>query len=163
MTAARVCDGYRPGVIARLVGLHMAYYAPVWGFGLPFESKLAAETGAFFARFDADRDLFLAAWSGDDLAGAVTIDGADATGAGHLRWFIVADAWRGRGLGAELLARALATADARGCPRLHLTTFAGLDPARRLYERFGFALVAERADDAWSGGVGEQRFERPRP
>jgi len=151
VTAARVCDGYRPGVIARLVGLHMAYYAPVWGFGQPFESKLTAEMGAFFARFDADRDLFLAAWSGD------------ATGAGHLRWFIVADAWRGRGLGAELLARALATADARSCPRLHLTTFAGLDPARRLYERFGFALVADRADDAWSGGVGEQRVERPRP
>ena len=163
MRAGLVVDAYRPGVVARLIGLHMAYYAPRWGFGRPFESKLAAEMGEFFARFDPDRDVVLGAWAGDDLAGAVTIDVTAAAGRGHLRWFIVADAWRGRGLGAELLARALAGADARDCPHLYLTTFAGLDPARRLYERFGFELVAERADDPWSGGVGEQRFERRRP
>ena len=162
MTAARLVDGYRPGVIARLIGLHMTYYAPVWGFGRPFESKLAAEMGEFFARFEPTRDVFLGAWDDGDLVGAVTIDREDDALA-HLRWFVVADAWGGRGCGAALLGRALATMAARCCPRIYLTTFAGLAPARRLYERFGFELVAETAVDAWSGGVGEQRFERRRP
>ena len=44
-----------------------------------------------------------------------------------------------------------------------LTTFAGLDAARALYERHGFRLVSESDIDQWSGGVREQRFERRMP
>ena len=105
-----VLDGYRPGALARVIALHMDDYGPAWGFGLAFESKLAREMGAFLARLDPERDLFLAAYRADGtLIASITIDGiAGGEGGAHLRWFI----------------------------------------------------VAERADDAWSGSVGEQRFER---
>ncbi|RAH98454.1 GNAT family N-acetyltransferase [Acuticoccus sediminis] len=115
---------------------------------------------------DGDRDLFLTAWIGDTLAGSATLDrtitggdGADGEVA-RLRWFIVSDAARGTGVGRLLLSHALAFADERGYRLVWLTTFAGLDAARHLYESHGFRLVAETGEDKWHGGVGEQRFER---
>ena len=67
---------------------------------------------------------------------------------------------QGRGLGAELISRALAFCDGRGYGRIWLTTFAGLDRARSLYERTGFVLTGEDEIDQWNAGVREQVFER---
>ena len=67
---------------------------------------------------------------------------------------------RGSGLGKTLLGRAISFCDERGYERMWLTTFAGLDAARSLYERHGFVLAGEAEIDQWSGGVREQIFER---
>ncbi len=159
--------GYRPGVIPDIVAAHMAYYAPAWGFGLAFEAKVATELSAFLQRYDAKRDLFLCAANRDAMfLGSITIDGirGDTADGAHLRWFITTDAARGTGLGRRLLAKALAHCDARGYAQTYLTTFAGLDAARHLYESVGFRLKSETSADTWSdGAVGEQRFVRPRP
>lgn len=166
--AFTLSEGYSPGLLAGVVGLHMAYYHRHWGFGAPFEAKVAGEMAAFLTACRPGRDLLLAARAPDGhLAGSVTLagpgrarDGQDA--AAHLRWFIVADSARGRGLGRTLLGRALAFSDACGYDTCYLTTFAGLDAARHLYENFGFRLVATAPVDQWGGGVQEQRFERTR-
>jgi ribosomal protein S18 acetylase RimI-like enzyme len=155
-------DGYRPGSLAGVVGLHMDYYRDAWGFGIEFETKVALEMAEFLRRMEADRDLFLTAWDGEGrLSGSVTIDisGGGPRGA-HLRWFIVSPATRGKGLGKELMSRAIAFCDKRAVPQVWLTTFAGLDAARGLYERHGFMLVTENDEDQWSGGVREQFFVR---
>jgi GNAT superfamily N-acetyltransferase len=117
--------------------------------------------GAFHARFDPERDFFLSAYDGAGaLQGSVTVDAHEAAGEGaHLRWYIVSDAARGRGLGRALLERAADHCRTRGYGRVYLTTFAGLEPARHLYESLGFQLVAESDEDQWQGGVREQRFE----
>ncbi|MGF1525812.1 MAG: GNAT family N-acetyltransferase [Candidatus Competibacterales bacterium] len=156
---------YHPGVIADIIALHMAYYGPTWGFGRAFEAKLAEEMGEFHRRYHDQRDLFTAAYDdGGRLLGTVTVDGVAAHQEGaHLRWFIVAEAARGQGLGAALMARVEAFLTERGYGRAYLTTFRGLDAARALYERHGFQLVAEEAVDPWSGDVGLQRFERREP
>lgn len=147
-----------------MVSLHGVYYAREWGFGPAFEIGIAKGLGEFAARADDERDLLLAAHVGDALVGFVAIDATgegESTGA-RLRWFIVSDAARGRGVGRKLLSRALAFCDRRGYDPVSLTTFAGLDAARHLYESAGFRLVEERADDPWGQGVGLQRFERRR-
>lgn len=157
-----ISDSYRPGVLAQLIGLHMDYYAPTWDFGAPFEAGLAAGMGEFFSRFDGERDLFLAAYNeAGELTGSLTLDSQDAATDGvHLRWFIVSAAARGQGLGRALMERADGFLRQRHYERAYLTTFAGLDAARALYERFGFHLVAQQGSDPWSGRVGLQRFER---
>jgi ribosomal protein S18 acetylase RimI-like enzyme len=157
-------DGYRPGALAGIVGLHVAYYARYWNFGLPFETGVAAGLAEFLARMERGRDLFLAGYLGEQLVGSIVIDdsGGGPQGA-HLRWFIVADQARGTGLGKTLLETAMAHCDERGVENVWLTTFAGLDAARALYERHGFRLVGESEVDQWSGGVREQRFERRLP
>ncbi|WP_108125266.1 GNAT family N-acetyltransferase [Saccharospirillum mangrovi] len=158
----RLSDQYHPGVLAQVIALHLDYYAPHWGFGRQFEAGVAAGMGEFFGRFDAQRDLFLAAYNDqDELVGSLTIDGQDAAGEGaHLRWFIVAESARGQGLGHQLMQRADAFLRQQQYPRTYLTTFAGLDAARALYQHYGFQLVAEQSADPWSGAVGMQRYER---
>lgn len=155
-------DGYRPGALGGVLGLHMDYYAREWDFGLAFEAKVASELSEYLARMDPDRDLFLTAWRGDRLVGSVSMDvsGGGAEGA-HLRWFVVSDRERGSGLGKELMARAIDHADRVASGAVWLTTFAGLTAARALYERYGFELQSESDADQWQGGVREQMFTRP--
>ncbi|MCY0148912.1 GNAT family N-acetyltransferase [Hoeflea sp. G2-23] len=157
-------DGYRPGALAGVLGLHMNYYAQHWGFGLAFELKVASELSAFLDRFDRHRDLFLTAWRGNRLAGSVSLDvsGGGAGGA-HLRWFVVSSEERGSGLGKQLLARAVSHSDSIAAGPIWLTTFAGLDAAQTLYERIGFVRESEHEGDQWQGGVTEQKFIRPAP
>lgn len=153
---------YAPGAIGRIVELHGAYYSTHWGLGRYFEAKVAAELGEFMGRFEADRD---GAWfAGVDgcIAGGIFIDGLDADGEGaRLRWFILDPAYHGRGLGRELMQRAIAFCDRQRFPRVYLTTFAGLHAARHLYEAHGFTLCHE-TDGAQLTGTSalvEQVFE----
>lgn len=155
-------DGYRPGALAGIVALHMAYYARHWRFGLPFETKVAGELAAFLQRMQAS-DLFLVAYDDGMPVASVVVDASDGGEGAHLRWFIVGDTARGQGLGNRLLAQAVGHCDRQNCPSIWLTTFAGLEAARHLYERHGFALVQENEADQWHGGVREQRFERRLP
>jgi GNAT superfamily N-acetyltransferase len=160
MTDDIVFDGYRPGAIGATLALHMAYYGPEWGFGVAFETSLAREIGEFLSRFDATRDLYLAAYDpAGTLLGTITVDGRAADGEGaRIRWFVVGG--RGRGLGKRLMERATRFLDDHGYARTYLTTFAGLDTARALYERHGFRLAAETGPDPWTGAQRTQRFER---
>jgi len=155
-------EGYKPGALADVVRMHMAYYHPHWGFGVDFEIKVASELAEFLHRFDPAKDQFLTAYSANkQCIGSISVDGRDATEKGaHIRWFIVDQHFAGRGLGGELMSRAIQSCDDFGYKKSYLTTFAGLHVARTLYESFDFQLVAEKEDDQWNGGVQEQLFER---
>jgi len=154
----RIVPGYLPGAIGAVASLHAHFYAREHGFGAFFEAKVAGECAAFCARFDPARDgLWLLADSGR-IVGSIAIDGADAGGA-HLRWFIVADEARGRGLGRRMIDAAMGFCRRAGHRHVYLTTFAGLDAARALYERHGFRLVSETEGETWGTTVREQRFE----
>jgi GNAT superfamily N-acetyltransferase len=123
--------GYGPGALGRIVALHADYYARHWGFGPYFEAKVAGDLADFLTRGERPDDRLWCARAAGRVVGAIAIDGADAaraekrgrtpfsaaaardpgdpgeTGA-HLRWFIVAEALQGAGLGARLLDGALA-------------------------------------------------------
>jgi GNAT superfamily N-acetyltransferase len=153
-------SGYVPGAIGRITELHGRYYHQHWGFDLYFEAKVATELSAFLQRFDPRRDGFWIALAHGQIAGSVTIDGAGVKSEGaRLRWFIVAPDQQGRGTGNLLMTRALEFCGQVGFGRVFLWTFAGLDPARHLYEKFGFTLCEEHEGDQWGTTVREQRFE----
>jgi GNAT superfamily N-acetyltransferase len=154
--------GYRPGALAAVVKLHADYYSRDWNFGLEFESKVAAELSAFMQRMDSRRDLALFAYDDDAVIGSIFIDASGDAPAptAHLRWFIVGDAGRGLGIGKRLMQAAMRFCDDTERQTVWLTTFAGLDAARALYDAHGFTLVSEADVDQWKGGVREQRFER---
>jgi hypothetical protein len=56
--------------------------------------------------------------------------------------------------------RAVSHADQHADGKMWLTTFAGLLPARHLYESYGFKLVSENEGQAWGTAVKEQEFHR---
>jgi GNAT superfamily N-acetyltransferase len=151
--------GYKPGSIGRMVELHGRYYARDWRFGRSFEAKVANELGELLARLDSKRDGFWIAAEDDEIVGGIAIDGSQMPEAARLRFFIVDGAHRGAGLGERLMRVALDFCRDAGHQRVFLTTFAGLDTARKLYERHGFVLTEERSDRTWGVEVTEQRFD----
>jgi GNAT superfamily N-acetyltransferase len=155
-----VVAGYVPGCIGRVAELHGTYYHEHWGFGVFFEARMAAEIAALFNRYDPARDGFWTVSAAGRVEASIAIDGLRAAGEGaHLRWFIVSDVLRGRGLGSRLLDTAVGFCRARGYPGVDLWTFAGLDAARHLYEKAGFRLADEHRGRQWGLEVTEQRFE----
>jgi GNAT superfamily N-acetyltransferase len=149
-----IVDTYCPGVIGAITQMHARYYSVNWGFGLFFEAMVASELAAFMSRFDAGKDGMWLALSGEGIVGSIFVDGSEPEApelGAHIRMFIVDDAFQGQGLGRDLVKRAVDFCDARGYSRSYLTTFEGLDGARRLYEAFGYELVHE------SRGRGGQR------
>ena len=158
----QIAEQFFPGALGGIVALHGRHYAEHWGFGPYFEAKVARELADFAAR-RRDDDLVLLARDDAGLAASLILDLNDPMSGergAHLRWFIVADRRRGTGLGRMLLNRAIAHAEARRGGRAWLTTFAGLHPARHLYESQGFRLVHEAEGKAWGSEVREQEFRR---
>lgn len=161
--AIEIVPGYRPGLIARITEMHARYYAREHGLGRRFESLVAGGLAEFCGRPDSPRNAIWTARQGGEIVGSLAIDGEDlGAGIAHLRWFIVDDSVRGSGAGKRLLDRALAFADERGFSETHLSTFAGLDAARHLYESRGFVLDEEHAGRHWGKELVEQSFVRRR-
>jgi mycothiol synthase len=102
---------------------------------------------AWLTRPDRDPDLWVVAWDGDEIAGAVvnTIHAADNESFGRKRGWLdsvfVRRRWRRRGLGAAIVARALVRLKEAGMSEAML----GVDSdnpsgALALYERAGFEV-----------------------
>ena len=159
-----IVTGYVPGVLGRVTQLHAGYYARHYGFGSVFERKVAAEMAEFLGRIESPLNQVFTAMVGGNIVGSVSLDGEDLGGhVAHLRWFILSDGARGRGIGNQLMTQAMAFVDAQQFLETQLWTFRGLDAARALYERHGFALVDEKLGQQWGTEVSEQKFARPAP
>lgn len=153
-------DGYRPGAIAQMLTLHMDYYGRKWCFGRKFETYCAGGMAEFFENFDEETCFFLAARTAEgDMRGCIVIDGRKAQGSGaQLRWFIVDPKAHGAGIGRYLLEQAMTFCREKCFGNVFLTTFAGLDASRKLYESVGFQLAEEKQGDPWTGDKGELIF-----
>lgn len=156
-----IVAGYRPGLIARITEMHARYYSREHGLGRRFECLVAGGLADFCGRLDSPCNAVWSAQVADVIVGSLAIDGEDmGPDIAHLRWFIVDDDARGSGAGKKLLDTALAFADAHGFHETHLSTFAGLDAARHLYESRGFVLVEEHVGRHWGRELKEQSFVR---
>lgn len=136
-------------------------------FGKPrvdwtLDAMIAEQQCEFFRRFDPERDCVWIAMSGGIPRGALTIDGPrPETGreAARLRFFVLDESLRGRGLVRVMVADALRFCRDKHYHRVFLTTLPGLDAAMRLYTEHGFQQIAEN-DIGFHGSVFvEQTFE----
>ena len=149
-----------PGSIGRISEIHGTYYREYWGFGIYFEAKVATELSEFLTRYEKSRDGIWLAVMDKRVEGSVIIDGIDGGNKGaHLRWFILSDALRGKGVGRRLINRAIDFCRQKPYKKVYLWTFEGLDTARHLYESVGFKLVKQRSGNQWGAEVIEQCFE----
>ena len=160
MNDVQILSGYIPGAIGKVVELHATYYAQQWGFGLFFESMIARGLANFLSRIDEKHNGFWIAVHDKQIVGSITIDGSEAAVKGaHLRWFILDPEYQGMGIGKQLIGEAMRFCEVKNFQRVYLSTFAGLDSARHLYEQWGFKLLEENESDTWGVRVREQTFE----
>lgn len=155
--------GYVPGVIGEITTLHARYYHAHWGFDASFETQVGRECSLFVEGFKPEKDGLWTAWYENRFQGSIAVEGEPAgdTGA-RLRWFIVDPAMRGQNIGSRLLRLALNFCDEKQFASVYLWTFAGLVPARHLYEKFGFSLVQEIEAEQWGSLITAQKFIRQR-
>jgi len=152
--------GYIPGSLGRVAELHGTYYHKHWDFGLFFEAKVATGLASFLGRYDEQKDGFWTALVGGRIEGSIAIDGAHAAAEGaHLRWFIISDGMRGKGVGNQLMNTAIGFCRSHSYRRIYLWTFEGLNAARHLYEKNGFRLIKQHEGGQWGREVNEHRFE----
>ena len=166
MESIDIITGYLPGVIGRITELHGAYYAENWGLEKYFEAKVATELAAFYTSFVPERDGAWLARAGKTIVGGIFIDGSQAVGEGaRLRWFILDPACHGQGIGSRLMSEAVAFCQRKNYHRVYLTTFAGLESARHLYDKYGFRVCAEEDGSHLTGKASlvEQVMERLLP
>ena len=160
MSNVEIVKGYTPGSIGRVAELHGTFYQEHWDFTVFFEAKVATELSEFLGRYDEKRDGFWTASIKSRVEGSITIDGIHAEKErAHLRWFIVSDVLRGRGIGNRLIKEALNFCRNKGYKRVYLWTFEGLNVAKHLYEKNGFELAEQHKGIQWGSEVNEQRFE----
>ena len=125
----------------RLAQLHAASFHRGWGEG-EFESMIA-ERNTLVHRLRLGRKT---------IGFAVSRMGADEA---EILSIAVDEAWRGRGLSRDLLITHLGHLAGRGVRRIFLEVEENNAPARRLYERTGFAVVGRR-ERYYRGADGEQ-------
>jgi len=140
--------------------LHGRLYAAEHGMDQTMEAYVARGLGEFAAAraHDEAAGRLWVVEAGGRVVGSIGVTDAGNSRA-QLRWFLLDPAQRGRGLGARLMATALAYGRDRGFTGLFLWTIAGLDPAHQLYRAAGFTLTESRPVHQWGRDVLEQRFD----
>jgi len=149
---------YRPGCLSALCSLQAEYYARKWELSQYYESVVAKGVAEFLLRYDPDKDFTRVVIQDGNVVGGVVIDSRDGV-MGQLRWFFLAESLHGLGLGAQLISDAMAFVNSRNFEKIFLTTIAGLDAARRLYDRHGFNVVEEKVATTWGRELTEHRME----
>ena len=138
----------RPGDIGRIIELHGTAYDPE-SFGLPFEAFVARTLADFFLD-DAGLGRLWIAEREERLVGCTAIvHRADRQA--QLRWVLLDEAARGRGLGRHLVETALNYCRAQGMTGVYLETTDGLDASSGLYESLGFRVTDAREAELWAG------------
>ena len=144
-------EGYVPGAIGLIAGLHGSYYSRVWGSGSAFEILVARELSDFVERYDPAFDLLLTAHQHETMIGGLAMVGRNGDEAGaRLRWFIVDPAYHGRGAGRVMLDHALRWAREHRFPKVFLWTVDDLPESRHLYDKAGFRVTEQHPGAEYS-------------
>lgn len=147
-----------PGDVGYLIYLHGVLYAREYGLDGTFESGVAERLGKFAQDYDPRKDYFAVAELDGRIVGSIIINGLSDELA-QLRFFLVHPDARGRGLGRELINRALAFCRAQGFKKVHLWTISELAVARHLYLEAGFVVTREEKHEIWGAMRTEQEYE----
>jgi GNAT superfamily N-acetyltransferase len=137
-------------------------------FDAPAEAPFAREAEAAAVIFDPGRDVCVTAESdGRDVGVLLVVPGGVAGEAAVFTWLAVAGAFRGGGIGRELLFRGVEACRLRGRNLLRAYAFAASPAACRLYWLHGFRVAALDAIPVGSGEreriVFEKRLEASGP
>lgn len=133
---------------------YLAIFVPPGSEPPPRSILELPEVAKYYANFNPAAELALVAEQAGEVAGAIWARQfpASAKGYGFYRAdypelsIAVLPAWRGKGLGSQLLDALIARGRAQGTRGLSLSVSRG-NPARRLYERHGFAVLSVREED----------------
>lgn len=157
-TRWRIRSDLRPGDIGYLIYLHGILYAKEYGWDQGFEGYVAESLANFVLSLNARTDCLWIAETDGEIVGSIGIV-RDSNSTAQLRWFLVHPDHRGRGLGQELLNRALQFSRDCGFKSVFLWTVSDLKIAAHLYQRAGFRKTEDKTHKIWGKTLTEERYE----
>ena len=147
-----------PGDLGYVIYLHGVLYAREYNLDRTFEGGVAERFGEFAKQYDPRKDLFAVAELDGRIVGSIVIHGLDDRVA-MLRYFLLHPDARGRGLGRELMSRAIEFCRERGFRKVVLWTISELKAAAHLYQDFGFVVTREKTHEIWGATRTEKEYE----
>jgi ribosomal protein S18 acetylase RimI-like enzyme len=147
----------QPGDIGYVAYLHGHLYSKEYNYGILFETYVAAGLVEFYQQYEAARDRVWVCEHQGTIVGFVLL--MHRGEAAQLRYFILAPAYRGIGLGKKLMELYMDFLRQAGYQSSYLWTTNELPAAISLYKRYGFVLTDEKTSDAFGKPVIEQRYE----
>jgi DNA-binding MarR family transcriptional regulator/GNAT superfamily N-acetyltransferase len=133
-----------PGDLGWIVQRNAALYAAEYGFNLDYEGLVARIVAEYAEDHDPHLERTWIAELDGRRVGCVMVVRDDVPGAARLRLLLVEPDARGLGIGDRLVGAVVAFAREAGYREVVLWTNDILAAARRIYQRHGFVLVAEK-------------------
>ncbi|MEM9327038.1 MAG: GNAT family N-acetyltransferase [Bacteroidota bacterium] len=141
---------YRGGDIGYITYMHGDFY----DFGREFEIYVAETLADFYQNLDERKERFWVAEDQGKIIGTIALK--DTDGLAQLRYFLIDPAYRGLGLGNQLLQLFLDFMKECGYKRSFLVTEKQLETAKYLYGKLGYEYVSSSETDF---GLVEMRYE----
>ncbi len=131
-----------PGDYGWVIERNGALYAAEHGWDSSYEALVARIVAEYLSGHDPERERAWVAELNGERVGAIFCVRKDETTA-KLRLLHVEPSARGAGVGTVLVEECVRFAKSAGYRQMELWTVSLLAPARRIYQRAGFTLVAE--------------------
>ncbi|MFF7206017.1 GNAT family N-acetyltransferase [Streptomyces sp. NPDC008141] len=151
----------RPGDLGWIVQRHGALYAAEYGWNADFEGLVARIVADFAQDHDPHLERVWIAELDGRPVGSVMCVRDDAPATARLRLLLVEPEARGHGLGDGLVRSVVDFAREVGYRELVLWTNDVLTGARRIYQRAGFTLVAEKPHRSYGVDLVGQDWRLP--
>lgn len=147
-----------PGDLGYVIYLHGMLYGKEYGYGVQFESYVAAGLHEFFQLYDPVKDRVWVCEHGSTIVGFLLLMHRDSNAA-QLRYFLIDPRYRGIGLGKKLMDLYMAFLRECRYRSSYLWTTHELGAAASLYKKHGFILTGEKESNAFGKLLKEQRYD----
>jgi peptidyl-dipeptidase Dcp len=148
----------RPGDLGYVVYRHGKLYGEEYGYGISFETYVAAGIFEFYKNYDPRKDRAWVCEHKGNIIGFLLLMHREGNSA-QLRYFYIEAGYRGIGLGKKLVLLYKDFLLDCGYRSSYLWTTKELHAAASLYTRNGFVLTEEKQSDAFGKNVTEQKYE----
>jgi ribosomal protein S18 acetylase RimI-like enzyme len=154
----RIRTKIRPGDIGYLTYLHGTLYSKEYGYGVDFETYVAAGLAEFKKQFDPARSRMWVCDYKQRMVGAIVL--VNRGDSAQLRYFLIDPAFRGIGLGQKLMKLFMKFLRESGYRHVYLLTTHEQEAAAHLYKSYGFKLTNEEpVTGVFGKPVREQRYD----